>query len=122
MSLVVHILRPLDEEPLNHLQAHLQTSIRLSVGSDPLPGNQVEVLVADHPKQEHLVACPDLRALIIPFAGVPKETCDLMKEHPQISVHNLHYNAAATSEMAIALMLAAAKCLLAIDRAFREHD
>jgi phosphoglycerate dehydrogenase-like enzyme len=45
-----------------------------------------------------------------------------MKEFPHISVHNLHYNAAATSEMALALLLAASKYLLPIDRAFRAHD
>ncbi len=122
MSLVVHILRPLDEEPLAHLQAQLHPSIRLSIGSELPHDREVGILVTGRPKREHLASCPDLQALIIPFAGVPKETCDLLKEYPQISVHNLHYNAAATSEMAIALLLAAAKFLLPIDRTFRTHN
>jgi len=122
MSLVVHLLQPPDEGSLAHLQAHLLPSIQLSLGSELPSDRNVDVLVAGRPKREHLAACPDLQALIIPFAGVPKETCDLMKEFPQISVHNLHYNAAATSEMALALLLAAAKFLLPIDRALRAND
>jgi phosphoglycerate dehydrogenase-like enzyme len=122
MSLVAHILRPLDDKPLTHLRAHLHPSIQLSIGSELPPGNKVEILVAGRPTHEHLSACSTLHALIIPFAGVPKETIDLMQAFPEISVHNLHYNAAATAEMAIALLLAAAKYLLPIDRAFREND
>lgn len=122
MSLLVHILRPPDEGPLAHLHAQLNPSIQLSQGSVLPSDGKVDILVAGRPKREQLTACPDLRTLIIPFAGVPKETCDLMKEYPHISVHTLHYNAPATSEMALALLLAAAKYLLPIDRAFRAHD
>ena len=122
MSLFVHILRPPDEGPLAHLHAQLHLSIQLSQGSELPSDGKVDILVAGRPKREQLAACPDLQALIIPYAGVPKETCDLMKEFPHISVHNLHYNAAATAEVALALLLAAAKYLLPIDRAFRAHD
>ncbi len=122
MSLFVHILHPPDAEPLAHLEAHLHPSIQLSVGSEIPSDPNIEILVADRPNRELLASCPGLRTLIIPYAGVPKETCDLMKEFPHISVHNLHYNAAATSEMALALLLAATKFLLPIDRAFRNHD
>ncbi|UCF60365.1 MAG: hypothetical protein JSV37_11435 [Anaerolineaceae bacterium] len=122
MSLIAHILRPLDEEPLAHLQSLLHPSIQVSVGPELHSGNKVEILVAGWPKQDHLDACSNLHILIIPFAGVPKETIDLMRTYPQISVHNLHYNAAATAEMAISLLLAAAKFLVPIDRAFRQHD
>ena len=122
MSLFVHILRPPVEGPLTHLQAHLHPSVHLSQGSEFPSHGKVELLVAGRPERGHLDSCPDLQVLIIPYAGVPKETCDLLKEFPQISVHNLHYNAAATSEMAIALLLAAAKFLLPIDRSLRAHD
>ena len=122
MSLFVHILRPPDEGPLAHLHERIHTSIQVSHGSELPSDGCVEVLVAGRPTEEQLTACPTLRALIIPLAGVPKETYDLMKGFQHISVHNLHYNAAATSEMALALLLAAAKVLLPIDRAFRAHD
>jgi phosphoglycerate dehydrogenase-like enzyme len=122
MSLFVHILRPPDEGPLAHLTTHLHPSVHLSLGSELPSDGKVEILVAGRPKKEQLAACFDLRALIIPYAGVPKETCDIMKEFPDISVHNLHYNAAATAEVALALLLSAAKYLLPIDRAFRAHD
>jgi phosphoglycerate dehydrogenase-like enzyme len=67
-------------------------------------------------------ASSDLRALIIPFAGLPRETRELMLDHPQINVHNLHHNAVSAAEMAVTLMLAASKCILPHDRALRRHD
>ncbi|HZY42405.1 MAG TPA: NAD(P)-dependent oxidoreductase, partial [Anaerolineae bacterium] len=65
---------------------------------------------------------PTLRALIIPWAGLPDVTRELALEFPHVAVHNLHHNAAATAEMAMALLLAAAKCIVPIDRLFRQHD
>ena len=122
MSLFVHILRPPDEGPLAQLRAFLHPSVHLSLGSELPSHDKVEILVTGRPKSRQLVACPNLRALIIPYAGIPKDTSNLLKDFLHLSVHNLHYNAAATSEVAIALLLAAAKFLLPIDRAFRAHD
>ncbi|HEY44197.1 MAG TPA: hydroxyacid dehydrogenase [Anaerolineae bacterium] len=122
MPLFVQILRPPEEGPLAHLRAHLHPSIHLTLGSELPSHGKVDILVAGWPKREDLIACPDLRTLIIPFAGVPEETRNLLLDYPHITVHNLHYNAAATSEVAIALLLAAAKFLIPIDRTFRSHD
>ncbi len=41
---------------------------------------------------------------------------------PDIKVHNLHYNDIPVAETAFALMLAAAKYIIPIDRRFRHHD
>jgi phosphoglycerate dehydrogenase-like enzyme len=41
---------------------------------------------------------------------------------PHIAVHNLHHNAVAAAEMAVTLMLAAAKFIVPVDRALRQHD
>jgi phosphoglycerate dehydrogenase-like enzyme len=41
---------------------------------------------------------------------------------PHISVHNLHHNALPVAEHAIALLLAAAKMIIPMDRSLRAHD
>jgi phosphoglycerate dehydrogenase-like enzyme len=68
------------------------------------------------------VASSTLRALIVPFAGVPAKTRELLSEFPGVAVHNLHHNAAPTAETAVGLLLAAAKSLVPCDRSLRNHD
>jgi phosphoglycerate dehydrogenase-like enzyme len=53
---------------------------------------------------------------------VPERTLQLLSTRPQISVHNLHHNAAPTSEQALALLLAVAKRICPRDRALRRGD
>ncbi len=122
MRLSVHFLRPLDPAPLACLRANLHPDIHLTLGPDlPSPADY-HLLVAGHPQPEHLTASPNLRALIVPWAGLPEETRELMLGFPHIAVHNLHYNAVLVAEMTVALMLAAAKFIVPIDRTFRTHD
>jgi phosphoglycerate dehydrogenase-like enzyme len=122
MSLSVHLLHPPNEEALAHLRAHLDPGLHLTLGPElPTPANY-HILVAGRPRREHLTASSHLRALIIPWAGLPSTTRDLMLDFPHVAVHNLHHNATPAAEMAIALMLAAAKCIVPIDRALRTHD
>ena len=116
----VHLLDDPDSRDLVHLQSRLDRSIRVTAGEGVPPG--VDILVAGRPKREHLEACPDLRALIIPWAGVPESTRELMAGFPHIAVHNLHHNASATAETAIALLMAAAKFIVPIDRRLRADD
>jgi phosphoglycerate dehydrogenase-like enzyme len=120
MSLSVHLLDAPSAEDLADLQSRLSGEIRLTTGSD-LPAD-AHILVAGRPKREHMLACPNLRALIIPWAGVPEATRELMAEFPHIAVHNLHHNASATAETAIALLMAAAKFIVPIDRRLRAND
>jgi phosphoglycerate dehydrogenase-like enzyme len=46
----------------------------------------------------------------------------LMKDYPHIAVHNLHFNAELVAEMAVALLLSAAKFIVPCDRALRSND
>ncbi|MBC8446448.1 MAG: hydroxyacid dehydrogenase [Chloroflexi bacterium] len=122
MKLSVHLLRQPDAAALAHLRAHLDAEVHLTFGPDlPAPADY-HILVAGRPQREHLTASPNLHALIIPWAGLPETTRDLMRDFPHISVHNLHHNAAPVAEMAVALMLAAAKLVVPADRALRAHD
>lgn len=119
MPFYVHLLHPPDDASLAVLQAHLQPGIHLSSGDDvPEPS---QVLVGGRPSREQLAA-PNLKALIIPWAGLPAETRPLLPDFPHLTVHNLHHNALPVAETAVMLLLAAAKCTVPYDQALRRHD
>jgi phosphoglycerate dehydrogenase-like enzyme len=122
MPLTVHWLKSAEDTDLQTLHANLEPSISLQVGEQIAAPGDTQVLVTGHPERAHLIACPHLQALVIPFAGFPERTRRLLLDFPHIAVYNLHYNAAPTAEMALALLLAATKFLIPIDRAFRTHD
>jgi phosphoglycerate dehydrogenase-like enzyme len=122
MTTHVHLLRPPDEEHLQHLRTLLDSGIVLTIGEEIVSPEVINVLVAGRPERRQLEECRNLDRLIIPFAGIPESTLHLLKDFPEIRVHNLHFNASATAEMAIALMLAASKWIVPIDKAFRDGD
>lgn len=121
-KLNVHLKRELPEEVEGYLREHLESGIALSFGDDlPQPADY-QVLVSGRPPREFLDAGKDLHTVIIPWAGVSRTTRELLDEYPDIALHNLHHNAAPTAEAALALMFAAAKSVLPLDRALREGD
>lgn len=81
-----------------------------------------QVLVAGRSTAELLHSHPEVSHVVIPFAGIPQETRLTMQGFQHISVHNLHHNAAATAEMALTLLLAAAKYLVPFDQKLRMDD
>ncbi len=122
MSLSVHLLRPPDAEGLAHLRAQLDPEVQLTWDQVlPTPADY-QILVAGRPERVHITASPRLQALVIPWAGLPTQTAALMKEFPAIAVHNLHYNAVPTAELAFTLLLTAAKWIVPMDRSLRAHD
>jgi phosphoglycerate dehydrogenase-like enzyme len=120
MFLAVHLLRPPEQDILDHLGSQLEPDIRLTTG-DEIPYD-IQVLVGGRPSREQFLASPQLRTLIIPFTGLPDTTRDLLLEYDHVAAHNLHHNAIPVAEIAIALMLAAARGLLPMDRSLRTHD
>jgi len=122
MSLTVHLLREPNAGVLAHLRTRLRPDVTLTVGPESAGAFHCDILVAGRPSREHITANSDLQKLIVPFAGLPQETRDVMLDFPDVAVHNLHHNAVAAAEMAITLMLAASKLILPSDRALREDD
>jgi phosphoglycerate dehydrogenase-like enzyme len=126
MTLSVHIGYTPDDDALRQLQGALHDDVHITYGSLPDTTDAIqpnyEMLVAGRPSREFLEASPNLHTLLIPFAGLPATTRETMREYPQIAVHNLHHNAPPTAEMALALLLAAARRLIPSDREFRRHD
>lgn len=119
-ALYVHFVHPPEQEHLDYLKGKLDADVSISTG-DEVPTN-VQVLVAGRPSRDQLQNKPDLYTLVIPFAGVPAETRDLLAEFHKISVYNLHHNAPMTAEMALGLLIAAAKLIVPADRRMRNND
>ncbi|MFC2078063.1 NAD(P)-dependent oxidoreductase [Candidatus Bipolaricaulota bacterium] len=119
-ALRVHITHCPPERAFDELLSLLDPKVSVSTGDEVPDG--ADVLVCGRPSREQLGG-GRVRALVIPYAGVPAETRELLlTEFPEIAVHNLHHNAAAAAELALALFLAAAKSLIPVDRRFRQHD
>jgi phosphoglycerate dehydrogenase-like enzyme len=102
------------------LTDQLDDGITLTTGGDPPP--ETVVFVAGRPTREQILACQDLRALVIPFAGLPAATQALMRDFPQIAIHNLHHNSSITAEMAITLLMAVARQIIPAHNTFVTHD
>lgn len=121
-QLVVHWLDEPHEATVRRLRDLLSPTVELTVGAEPPAPAEFEILVAGVPRAEHLDASPSLRALLIPWAGLARSTRTLLLERPRVAVHNLHYNADFVAEFAIALLLAAAKHVIPMDRRLRMND
>jgi phosphoglycerate dehydrogenase-like enzyme len=122
MSLKVHYSIDPAVNDLDILRAELNSGIQLSAGLEIPAQPDFSVLINGTPNPEHFSSSPNLDSLIIPYAGVPQSTRTILVDFPHLKVYNLHHNAAPTAEMAIALLMAAAKFLVPIDRTFRESN
>ena len=123
---LLNVLSPTEQLDLAALHAQLHPGIQVSTGlALPEPAT-FDVLVAGRPTLQQLQASPNLRVLVIPFAGLPDETRSLLTDPRNglghIAVHNLHHNTVPTAEMALALLLAAARLLVPNDQALRRGD
>lgn len=118
----VHLLRKPEPKLLAVLQSSLDPQIDLTFGTLEKDCGEIRILVAGRPSRTELETLPDLEILIIPWTGIPLQTLDLAREWSGLSVHNLHYNAAPTAELAVALLLAAAKRIIPFDRELRNGD
>ncbi|MDJ0975141.1 MAG: 2-hydroxyacid dehydrogenase [Planctomycetota bacterium] len=109
-------------EFLPALTRSLDESVRLTTGEAPGDRHTVTVYVGGTPSADVLASLPALETVLIPYAGVPKRTRELLLERTGVALHNLHHNAAPTAELAVTLMLAAAKRVVPLDRALRAGD
>jgi len=122
MSLQVHFYRLQSSEFADELKSLLDEDINITIGSEiPTPADY-EILIYPTPSKAWLEASPNLRAVVVPWAGVPEETRGLMADYPQISIHNLHHNNFNTAELGFALLLSAAKFIVPMDQALRKND
>jgi len=111
-----------EPERLDELLSLLDDNVRVTVGFEHPERASCDVLVAGIPEEETVEGNESLRAIIIPWAGVPNRTRALMRQHQDVSVHNLHHNALQVAEIAMALLLAAAKWVVPLDASLRADD
>jgi phosphoglycerate dehydrogenase-like enzyme len=122
MPLKAHFLQAPAPRLLAELQNQLQPDIQLTTGLElPAPAD-FEILIATRVTCQQLEASSNLRAIIYPYTGVSEESLKLLAEYPHIAVHNSHHPAASTAEMALALLLAAARRLVPADGNLRKGD
>ncbi len=118
----VHLYPEYSSEFLEELSKILDQDIKISSGTKIPDPPDYEILVYPTPSKDWIEGSPKLRAIVIPWAGIPPQTRDLMKNYPQISLHNLHHNRYNTAEFGFTLLLAAAKNLIPMDQALRNDD
>ena len=122
MTLIVQMIGDYTDEEVSFLQAQLAANIRLVTADEILPDGGCHILVQGRPKREFVEANPDLHTIIVPWTGIPPQTRSLLLDYPQIALHNIHHNTVPVAEMAIALLLAAAKQVVYCDQALRQGD
>lgn len=89
----------------------------IEAGPTPPPGTRI--LVAGRPDPAHL-DLPNLEILIVPYAGVPESTARELGARPHLRGYSLHFNAAPVAELAVGLLLAAARRIVEADAAMRK--
>ncbi len=112
----VHITHP--PEDLELLLSRLDSSIEVSTGPD-YPASGVEVIVSGRPGKD---IPPETQVIIVPWAGIPEKTLALVRDNPEIRLHNLHHNAPQVAELAAGLLFAAAKSIIPYDTGIRKGD
>lgn len=118
----VHIVHTPEPEHLAYLRERLDSEINITTG-EALPNpSEYQILVAGRPTREQITASPKLQAVLVPFAGIPLSTRELMAEFPEIDLHNLHHNADIVAELTMALLLTSAKFIIPLDSKLRQND
>lgn len=104
---------------IDALEAQVADGIVMVRGESP---EACDILVDGRPSDPVLDVNPGLKSVVIPFAGVPGATLQAVRARGGLTLHNLHHNAPETAETALALLLAAARDVVPMDRALRQHD
>ncbi len=122
MALTVHWQHEPAAADLALLESLLDPSIRLTSGVTLPAEATFEALINGRATRTDLKACPHLHTLVIPWAGMTESYHELLKEFPAVRLYNLHHNGPPVAELAMALLLAAAKFIVPFDQALRRHD
>ncbi len=118
----VHLLVDFDKDWIKQLTAALDSDIELTYGKENDAVYESEVIISGLPKEEILKRNKKIHTLVIPWAGLPKQTRELMFQFPDIKIYNIHHNSIPTAETAFSMMLTVAKDIIPIDRNFRNFD
>ena len=81
-----------------------------------------EVIVGGVADKDMLAAAKNLKAYVVPYAGVPRANQEIFREKPNIMLVNSHWGTEVVAEHALALALAATKMLVPRDMELRDND
>jgi phosphoglycerate dehydrogenase-like enzyme len=115
-GLVAHYPHPPAPDLLQRLRDAVPAGVRVLTGPSAPP--DCTVLITGQVRSEQLAA--GLHTVVVPYAGLSAPSRTALLARPELAVYALKYNGAPTAELAIALLLAAAKNLLAADRGLRD--
>lgn len=115
-----HIFYTYPDEAMTRLRELLRPDVKLTAGEAIAP--ETRILVNGRPTREQLDSLPHLQAVIVPWAGLPRDLAAIVTDYPHLAVHNLHHNALPVAEMALTLLLSAAKRIVPLDQALRRGD
>lgn len=122
MALEVHFYQTRFSDQQDYFESLLDPEIVINQDKSIPAEAAYEILVHPTPTAEWLETSPNLKAVVVPWAGIPENTHEIMRNYPTISLHNLHHNNFNTAELGFALLLAAAKFVIPMDRALRNND
>lgn len=117
-------LEDLPASLVERLRAGLGSAVQLVCTRQPAAEvlADCEVIIGGIVPREILAAAPVLRYQIIPYAGVPRKTREILGDFPHLTLLNSHFNAQAAAEHAWALLLAASKRLVTCHELLRMGD
>ena len=122
MSITAHIGWQPDDHYKTHFERKLQDAVHITYGNEPPEHANYDILIKGRPTEDDINASDKLKAVIVPFAGIPDVTSTLMEQNPHITLHNLHHNAIPTAEMALGLLMAVARGIVPAHNRFVKHD
>ncbi|HRF59896.1 MAG TPA: NAD(P)-dependent oxidoreductase [Fimbriimonadaceae bacterium] len=102
-------------EALTELRHALADLAVLGLEPDP----EAEILVGGRFDDADLDG-RSLRAVIVPWAGIPERLAEQLRVRPHVDLHNLHHNASTTAALAVGLLLSAARGIAEADRQMRQ--
>lgn len=122
MSIVAHMSWQPEDHLKTYFEDNLQDNVHVTYSKEPPENANYDILIKGRPTQEDIDTSDNLKAVIVPFAGIPDVTSTLIAQHPHIALHNLHHNAIPTAEMALGLLLSVARGIIPAHNRFVNHD
>lgn len=108
-------------EAMHELAGDIATFSRGPIEEIPA---QCQVLVGGHIDPEQLANALDLHTIVVPWAGIPGGLVSSIKAtgRSDLTIRNIHHNAASSAEVAIGLLLAASRGIARLDARLRLGD
>lgn len=116
----LHLSNGFDSPGVEALTKRLRGIAEVTCGPDPVENTQIWSTGSTQP--EVLASLPHLKSIVVPWAGIPEKLIEVLQPRPKISLHNLHHNADASAEMALALLMAASRQIPRADQQIREGN